>query len=150
MKPTEVIRIRRFRPSDQEPAKALILAGLEEHWGTLDPTLNPDLNEIAAHYADGVFLVAERGAEIVGTGALLPEDERTGRIVRMSVAGAARRQGLGSRILAQLVDHARARGYRRLVLETTSTWDDAVSFYRHHGFRVVGTRDGDTHFERAL
>jgi len=45
-----VIRLRRFDPTDQEDAKALILAGLADHWGELDPTLNPDLNNIAESY----------------------------------------------------------------------------------------------------
>lgn len=150
MKEKDQIHIRCFQPTDQEAARALILAGMEEHWDTIDPTLNPDLDDIGAHYAYGVFLIAEREGKIVGTGALLPEDERTGRVVRMSVASDARRQGLGSRILKRLINEARVRGYQHLVLETTSTWDEAIAFYRHHGFRVVGRRDGDTHFERAL
>ena len=35
------IRIRPFDPSDQPAARALILAGLREHWGWLEPGTNP-------------------------------------------------------------------------------------------------------------
>ncbi|MCZ7673141.1 MAG: hypothetical protein M5U34_41515 [Chloroflexi bacterium] len=54
-------RKRPFSPTDQAAAKALILAGLAEHWGTLDLSLNSDLNDIQASYVDngGVFIVVE-------------------------------------------------------------------------------------------
>ncbi|MCP4415536.1 MAG: hypothetical protein GY805_02870, partial [Chloroflexi bacterium] len=44
------IVIRPFHPQDQSATKQLILAGLVEHWGELDPSLNPDLNDIARSY----------------------------------------------------------------------------------------------------
>lgn len=142
--------IERYTPADQSAAQALILAGLEERWGTLDPSLNPDLSDIAASYATGVFLVARLAGRLVGTGALTLESEGVGRIVRVSVARAHRRRGIGARILQALLDEARARGYHTLVLETTETWDDAIAFYLRHGFRIVARRHGDVHFAMAL
>ena len=38
--------VGRFAGGDQEAAKNLILNGLVEHWGRLDPTLNQDLDDI--------------------------------------------------------------------------------------------------------
>lgn len=143
---TEHRRIRAFRPEDQEPARTLILRGLAERWGNLDQSKNPDLDNIARHYADGVFLVTEIGGQIVATGALIPETQGVGRIVRMSVARARRRRGVGRQMLYALIEWARVLGYQRLVLETTATWADAIAFYRAHGFRPVGERDGDAHF----
>ncbi len=142
--------VEHFTPADQSAARTLILAGLEERWGVLDPALNPDLTDIAASYATGAFLVARLAGQLVGTGALLPEGEGTGRIVRMSVARSHRRCGIGARILQALLDEARTRGYRTIVLETTETWDDAIAFYMRHGFRIVARRDGDVHFAMAL
>ena len=139
-----------FHPSDQDDAKTLILAGLEEHWGRLDPALNPDLNNIAASYAGEVFLVARLAGVLVGTGALIRERAHVGRVVRMSVAQAERRTGIASRLLQSLTDQARLRGYTTLVLETTTTWDDARAFYMRHGFRRTHDADGDTHFVKAV
>jgi GNAT superfamily N-acetyltransferase len=138
--------VRPFRPEDQETAKGLVLDGLVEHWGWLDPTTNPDLDEISSAYAHGTFVVAWQGEEAVGTGGLLPEAEGVGRVVRMSVTPEKRRRGIGGLVLGRLMAQARANGYRQLVLETTSTWDDAIGFYESHGFRRVGSWDGDTHF----
>ncbi len=114
--PQESIFLRPFQPQDQQPARELILEGLVEHWGFLDPTLNPDLNDIAHTYANGLFLTAWQGMTLVGTGAFLPVDGQTVQIVRMSVRKSHRRLGLGKRILEALLQEAARRGYRRAIL----------------------------------
>src|SRR5512134_385508 len=90
--------IRPFQPADQVPARALVLAGLVEHWGWLDETKNPDLVDIAAAYAQGAFLVGYLDGQLVATGALQPvagplpaSAPLTLQVVRMSVAKDLRR-----------------------------------------------------------
>jgi GNAT superfamily N-acetyltransferase len=140
------ISLSPFHPSDQPAVKALVLAGLVDHWGKLDPTLNPDLNDIAASYRGAIFLVAKQNEQVVGCGALVPHDAHTAEIKRMSVAASLRRQGLGRRILTVLCEQARARGFRRIILETTETWDEVIAFYLAFGFRVTHHKDGDVYF----
>jgi GNAT superfamily N-acetyltransferase len=148
---SDQLTIRPFCPADQAAAKQLVLTGLGEHWGWIDHSLNPDLNDIATSYAGGIFLVAYLGDTLVATGALTPEVTPEGihalRVERMSVAAALRKQGLGRRLLDALVVYARTQGCSLLVLETTSTWTDAVSFYLRYGFAVVEERDGETHMK---
>ncbi len=144
------LQIRHFRLKDQDEAKTLILAGLAEHWGWLDSTKNPDLDSIAHSYAAGIFLVACWQGQLVGTGALIPEKEGVGRIVRMSVAKPYRRRGVGQTILQQLQQEARGVGYRTLVLETTLTWPDAVDFYNQAGFETIGYCDDERYFSLDL
>ncbi len=121
MKDKNTYFIRPFQPDDQQETRALVLAGMVEHWGILDPNLNPDLNDIATSYAEGLFLVALQKGKIVGTGALLPRAQGTAEIMRMSVAASLRRSGLGSAILRELCDRARKMRFQKLILETTST-----------------------------
>jgi GNAT superfamily N-acetyltransferase len=144
--PTDDLIIRPFQPADQAEAKRLILAGLAEHWGALDPTRNPDLNDIAASYAGARFLVAYRGERLIGAGALLPRSAEVAEIVRMSVARAERRRGVGRAILEELIAYARAAGFRRIILETTATWQEAIAFYQRAGFRFTHHQDGDAYF----
>ena len=139
-----------FHPFDQPAVKSLILAGLVDHWGQLDPTLNPDLNDIAVTYKGAYFLVAKQDGQVVGCGALVPHDANTAEIKRMSVAASLRRQGLGRRILASLCEEARARGFRRIILETTETWDEVIAFYLSFGFQVTHHQDGDVYFKLDL
>lgn len=142
--------LRPFRPEDQEQVKALILAGLGEHWGFIDPTRNPDLNDIPSTYAGAVFLVAWQDGKVVGSGALVPRREGLAEIVRMSVAAAQRRQGIGRRILEQLIEHARALHIRQVVLETTATWQEVIEFYLRFGFRITHYAGGDVYFALDL
>ncbi len=140
------ILIRPFEPHDQRAAKALILAGLAAHWGELDPNQNPDLADIGASYGDGLFLVAYLGAELVGTGAFVPLDPITAEIKRMSVAAHYQRQGIGRLLLDHLIRAARKRGYRQIVLETTATWQQAITFYQKAGFHLTHITAGDAYF----
>ena len=132
------IAIRPFRPQDQDQTRRLILTGLGEHFGFIDENVNPDLDDIARSYACDVFLLAWRGPHLVGTGALIRAGDGVGRLVRMSVDAAHRREGIGTLLLNHLVEGARALAYRRLVLETTETWDEVVAFYLRNGFRNRG------------
>jgi len=144
------IHIRHFRDTDQQQVRRFILAGLAERWGTIDQTVNPDIDDIAGSYSSENFLVAFREGVLVGTGGLIRESESVVRIVRVWVARDLRRTGIGTLILNRLLDGARERNYARVVWETTSAWDDAVCFYKKHGFVIEDYRDNDTHFCKDL
>src|SRR4051794_9973137 len=111
---SEQLAIRPFCAADQEAAKELVITGLGERWGWIDRTLNSDLNDIATSYAKGIFLVGCLRDTLVATGALTPEVTSDGvhalRVVRMSVAAPLRGQGIGRRLLDELVVNARKQG----------------------------------------
>ena len=132
--------------------RALVLAGLGDQWGELDPTRNPDLDDIAGWYGPlhGHTVVAEIDGEIAGAGTMHRVDDSTGVLVRMSVARTHRGHGLGKALVRSLVEEARARGYQRLICETTDTWQDAINLYLSTGFTIADRRDGDVHFEMTV
>ena len=144
------ILILPFQTENQGAVKNLILNGLEEHWGQLDPHKNPDLNDISATYANACFLVAWDGNTIIGTGALIRRSAETAEIVRMSVAKKARRHGVGRMILEQLIAQAKKDRIPRIILETTETWQDVIAFYLNAGFQITHDHDGDVYFEMIL
>jgi len=147
---SQTISIVPFQPEHQDAAKRLILAGLKQHWGVLDPSKNPDLNDIGTTYANAIFLVALQNGKLIGTGALVPHSDGVGEIVRMSVAVEMRRHGLGSRILRELCSQAKAKGYRQIILETTETWHEVIEFYKRFGFQITHYHDGDVYFSLDL
>ncbi len=144
------ISIVPFRPKDQDAVRNLVLDGLQEHWGVLDESKNPDLDDISASYRGGVFLVAWRDDEVVGTGAFLPVSGETVQILRMSVRKELRRQGIGREILRELCWLAYQKGYRKAMLETTASWQDAVEFYKAFGFGFTHYEGEDAYFEMEL
>lgn len=145
-------------PQTHHQTRQLILAGLEEHWGELDPSLNPELDDMLAAYSSG-YTVTVTGANqpqagVIGTGTVLPRGNADAEIVRMSVATEMRRSGLGRAIVAHLEAWARATGVQRVVLETTSAWTEVVAFYLSCGYTITHTEQSDfgedTWFEKRL
>ncbi len=146
------ILIRAFAPADQPAASRLILAGLGEHFGAIDETRNPDLDDIQRHYVDrgSIFLVAELAGALVGTAALVRENDAESRLVRVSVISALRRQGIARTLVSQLVAEARARGYVRVLVETNLDWNDALGLYRAMGFEEYARDEESRHLSLAL
>ena len=144
------LKIIPFRPKDQDSVRRLIEKGLSEHWGFLDSTKNPDLNDIAYTYCDDIFLVAWLEDQIIGTGALLRRSKQVGQIVRMSVANHVRRQGIGREILKVLVSGAKDLNYNEIILETTQSWQGAIHFYEDCGFRLTHYKNGNAFFSLPL
>jgi GNAT superfamily N-acetyltransferase len=137
--------IRPFQLSDQDAAKALVLQGLSEHFDPFRPELHPDLDDIQSNY--DVFLVAYQTTELVSTGAFNIASEDTAKIVRMSTAREFRGRGIAGKILRELESIARAKGVKQLNLVTGQDWADALSFYQHYGFQIVGPFHDDTEFQ---
>jgi GNAT superfamily N-acetyltransferase len=146
------LTIRSFEPRDQDAARQLILTGLGEHFGWIDETCNPDLDDIMASYIKQGYalVVAEIGAELVGTGGLVTECEGVGRIVRMSVGRMHRRKGIGRALIAHLLYVARQRGFSQVLVSTDLGWEDAAGLYKHCGFTEYSHDDVGIHFSLSL
>ena len=67
----------------------------------------------------------------IGTGRLLPD----GHIGRMAVVKEWRRRGVGAMLLEGLIEEARRRGHKEVVLSAQLR---AAEFYRAHGFVAEG------------
>jgi putative acetyltransferase len=76
------------------------------------------------------------GDNLLGCGALKELGDGTGEIKSMRTHPDFVRQGVGERILIEIMRVARARNYRRLSLETGSgpAFEPALALYRKHGF----------------
>jgi GNAT superfamily N-acetyltransferase len=135
--------IRTFTAQDQDEVAALILAGLAEHWGEVDESLNPDVDDLAGSYPEGRTIVVLDDDVVVGTGTVFPIGGGAAEITRMSVAPARRHRGIGRAVLVELVETARRWGAVRVVLETSAHWDEVIAFYRRCGFVLTHHHDGD-------
>ncbi len=101
-------------------------------------------NGIAAGVAGGgrTLFVAEDDDGICGTvqlvPALMPNQPHRADLSKMMVHSRARRRGVGAMLLEAAEDHARARGFTLLVLDTV-TGSDAARLYEREGW----VRSGD-------
>jgi GNAT superfamily N-acetyltransferase len=85
----------------------------------------------------GAFLIVYQEGNPVGCGAVRLIDPETAELKRMYIIPAARGNGLGRRLLADLEAEARAVGARRLVLETGVWQAAALALYRGTGFDSI-------------
>jgi ribosomal protein S18 acetylase RimI-like enzyme len=116
---------------------ALLTRGFE---GYFVPININDAALLAMIHRDGVDMAESR---------VLLEDDRpigvaviarrgwTSRLAAMAVIPESRNAGAGSWVMARLLDDARLRGDREMVLEVIEQNQAAVHLYKKHGFEVV-------------
>lgn len=97
--------------------------------------------EFAAVDDNRTVVVAVSGGQLVGYAIALTVAD-VADLQRIGVARAGQRRGLGSRLLAALVDRADSAGCARMLLEVDARNGSAVSFYLRHGFAEIARRPG--------
>lgn len=98
-----------------------------------------DVDDYRAQYSApaGRFLVVMDGERLVGTAAIRRIDDATAELRRLWLLEAYHGQGIGYRLTRQLLDFARAAGYRRVRLTTDAGQDRALRLYRGLGFTFI-------------
>lgn len=135
-------RVRRFVPADMQGVIDVILPIQREEYGlAISAGDQPDLRAIPAFYQSGAgdFWVAEAEGRIVGTVGLRDIGGRRGALRKMFVAVPYRgaRHGTAQALLERLLEEARARGFRELLLGTAERFLAAHRFYERNGFAPV-------------
>ena len=79
---------------------------------------------------------AWKGEAVCGIGALKALDAASGEVKSMRTHPDHLRRGVGAAILEHIISEARARGFRRLSLETGQgpAFEPALALYRRRGF----------------
>ncbi len=103
---------------------------------------------------EGVFLVARRGMEPVGCGALKSAQPGIGEIKRLWVAKSTRGLGLGQQLLSALEKEARLLGMSAIRLDTNRSLTEAKALYLKNGYVEVQRFNDDPYpdffFEKTL
>jgi putative acetyltransferase len=102
-----------------------------------------DLLDPAAHYdaRGGWFTVAEDAdGRVVGCVGGSDEGDGVYELHRLYVLAEARRSGAGSALLRSVIDTARARGGRKVILFSDVHFEDAHRLYLRFGFRCTRFR----------
>ena len=85
-----------------------------------------EADEVSTH-----AVAYDEAGQVIATGRLLPD----GHIGRMAVRKSARGKGIGSEVLAALLEEAKRRRFHELVLHAQT---HAIDFYSKHGFQIEG------------
>ena len=96
-----------------------------------------DMDDIQKNYFDkgGTFLGMYKDGEMICTGAIRRIDDETCELKRLWLLDEYQGQGLGYRMLQELLGTAKSVGYKRIWLETDPVAQSrAVDFYKQAGF----------------
>ena len=85
----------------------------------------------------GVVFIALLNGLPVGTCALIVQDFFTCELVKMAVDPQARNRGIGRLLGLALIEKARDRGFKRIVLEGNTKMTASISLYLQLGFEEV-------------
>jgi ribosomal protein S18 acetylase RimI-like enzyme len=140
-------------PADLEALRLLFLEyGRTPHVEECVRGFAAEIADLPGRYAAprGTLLLASVNGEAAGCAGLLPLDTEVAEMKRLYVRPAFRGRRIGEALALAVVDAARARGYRRVVLSTLPSMAGAAAIYARNGFRATAAFDAtlppDTHF----
>lgn len=146
-----MIEIRRIKPEEATDAKRVIYRVAHEIFKdqrSLDQSIAyhesrgelKDMDDIQKNYFEngGIFLVLTENDQIIGTGAIRGLEDKICELKRLWLLSEYHSQGLGYRMLQELLSFAKAKGYQRMRLETDlEAQRRAVDFYKRNGFYEI-------------
>lgn len=132
------MKIREATAADADAIRAIVRETLAEFGFPVESGgIDSDLADVPRSYQSlgGAFRVIEDGeGNVVGCGGLYPVDEDAVELRKMYFRPEIRGQGLGRKLLDDLVAEARRRHYARIELETASNLTAAIALYQRAGF----------------
>jgi GNAT superfamily N-acetyltransferase len=148
-----MLRIGQISTSDECAAvKKLVLefvawANTQDPDAQTAPTFNDleaELDGLPGKYAPptGSFLLATNDRRTLGCVAFRELDQDTVELKRMYVRPDQRGNGIGSKLVQELLEVARAQGRKRIILDSYHTMTGAHKIYRAAGFRDVAAPEG--------
>jgi ribosomal protein S18 acetylase RimI-like enzyme len=135
------VRIAEARwPEDHATVEALFreyVASLSEDISFQN--VDDELSTLPGKYArpGGVVLIAWDGAEAAGAIACRMFEPGVAEMKRLYVRPGYRGSGLGRELANELIEDARGRGYRTIMLDTLQSMSAARTLYRDLGFVPV-------------
>lgn len=86
---------------------------------------------------DGDIFFAQNEEEIIGTAALMREEEGVFELVKMAVVPAWRGKGISKLLMEKCLDTARQKKVKKITLFSNSQLKTALKLYEKYGFRHV-------------
>lgn len=120
-----MVEIRRGVETDRTQLRAIQRATLAEPW--------PELLETALGGTPPLY-VATEGDTAVGYGIVIPDSGSVAYLPELAIHPQRQGEGHGSALLRSLCTRLREDGYKELQLTVRLADQEALAFYRSHGF----------------
>ena len=149
--PSTEFTLRAIRRDDNPQVAAIIRDVMTEfgavgcNYSIADPEVDAMFEAYPAPMA--AFFVVERDGLLLGCGGMGPlaqGEPGVCELRKMYFRPELRGSGMGSRLLAGILEAARAAGYRLCYLETLDNMEAARRLYLRHGFSFIDRPLGNT------
>jgi ribosomal-protein-alanine N-acetyltransferase len=99
-------------------------------------------SELAQRETRRYVVAVDGDGEVVGYAGLCAYAPHEAYVQTIGVTKARQGEGIGTKLLFDLIDEAERRGCPRVDLEVRADNATAIALYEHHGFHRIGTRRG--------
>ena len=130
------LSLDRMRPEDLDEVLAIERASFSMPWSR-----GAFLYEMQQNRVARCWVARDQTTQVAGYLCLWEVADEI-HITNVAVRPSLRRQGIARSLLRTVLDDARARRFKMIVLEVRPSNQHAVSLYESFGFRVVGRRRG--------
>jgi ribosomal-protein-alanine N-acetyltransferase len=130
------LSLDRMRPEDLDEVLAIERASFSMPWSR-----GAFLYEMQQNRVARCWVARDEAMRIVGYLCLWEVSDEI-HVTNVAVRPDARRKGIARSLLGTVLEDARARRFKLVVLEVRPSNRQAVSLYESFGFRVVGRRRG--------
>jgi ribosomal-protein-alanine N-acetyltransferase len=130
------LALDRMRPEDLDEVLAIERASFTMPWSR-----GAFLYEMQQNRVARCWVARDEDMRVAGYLCLWEVSDEV-HVTNVAVRPSARRQGVARALLGSVIDNARARGFKIVVLEVRPSNHHALTLYESFGFRVVGRRRG--------
>ena len=124
--------IKKMEPSHIEKVSFLEKAIFSQPWS------NQGFLE-ALSRKDTIFLIAEAEGEVIGYGGMYCAADE-GEITNVAIEEKFRKNGIGRKLLKELLEESEKEGIRQVFLEVRVSNESALCLYQSMGFEIAGVR----------
>ena len=129
-----MIILREFQEKDVNDVTEIELLSFKQPFSHLP------LIKLSMMYKYG-FIVAENKRKVVGYIAGTPQDKEVFHILSFAVHPLYRGQGIGSMLLAEIINRARKAVFKSVLLEVRVSNTKARKLYERFGFKIVKRKE---------
>jgi N-acetylglutamate synthase-like GNAT family acetyltransferase len=135
-----MVEYEKLQDRDIEKAKSLIREYIT--WLNIDLSfqdIDTEMDSFPEKYREpeGSFIVARDGEALVGCVGLKKLETGICEMKRLFVSDTHKSRGVGKRLVESILEEAKAKGYRKMRLDTLSRMQSAISLYTKFGFHPI-------------
>ncbi|MBI3317714.1 MAG: GNAT family N-acetyltransferase [Candidatus Omnitrophica bacterium] len=134
--------IRKADPQDVPQVVELVASILSKEFPSDQSAYaTDDLSRLMETYAEpqNTFLVAEEGPRIVGTCGVKADGSEAAILRRLFVSPDCRGKGVGQALLEAALRFCREKGFREVIIRTSTRMEQAIRLCRSLGFQEDGS-----------